>query len=180
MAEIHHPDGRIELDEADLRTIADSPLYNPDLAPVPMAQRNWTTYNFAALWISMAHCIPTYMLASGLIESGMSWWQALFTILAGNCIVLVAHPAQQPSRNPLRRSLPGAAARKLRQLWCQPAGADASAGRLRLVWHQRLDRRRRPKHVLYRLLPGWPTALGVLPSAAIYRRSGSASCCFGA
>ena len=89
MAEIHHPDGRIELDEADLRTIADSPLYNPDLAPVPMAQRNWTTYNFAALWISMAHCIPTYMLASGLIESGMSWWQALFTILAGNCIVLL-------------------------------------------------------------------------------------------
>ena len=37
----------------------------------------------------MAHCIPTYMLASGLIASGMNWWQALVTILLGNTIVLV-------------------------------------------------------------------------------------------
>ena len=66
-----------------------SPLVSPDLAPVPAARRNWTTYNFAALWISMAHCIPTYMLASGLIGAGMNWWQALVTILLGNTIVLV-------------------------------------------------------------------------------------------
>ena len=59
------PDGRVEL--VDPRAIEASPLYNHDLAPVPVAQRNWTTYNYAALWISMAHCIPTYMLASGLI-----------------------------------------------------------------------------------------------------------------
>jgi NCS1 family nucleobase:cation symporter-1 len=37
----------------------------------------------------MAHCIPTYMLASGLMNQGMSWKQALFTILLGNTIVLV-------------------------------------------------------------------------------------------
>ncbi len=37
----------------------------------------------------MAHCIPTYMLASGLIGTGMNWWQALVTILVGNMIVLV-------------------------------------------------------------------------------------------
>src|SRR5215470_531578 len=66
-----------------------SRLYNEDLAPTTPAQRTWTTYNFAALWISMAHCIPTYMLASGLIGAGMSWGQALFTILLGNSIVLV-------------------------------------------------------------------------------------------
>lgn len=89
MAEIHHSDGRIELDEENLQALTDSPLYNPDLAPVPIAERKWTTYNYAALWISMAHCIPTYMLASGLIDSGMSWGQALFTILLGNMIVLV-------------------------------------------------------------------------------------------
>jgi NCS1 family nucleobase:cation symporter-1 len=74
-----------------------SPLFNADLAPVPQAKRNWTTYNFAALWISMAHCIPTYMLAGGLIAVGMSWSQALLTIGLGNLIVLVpillnAHP----------------------------------------------------------------------------------------
>ena len=80
-------DGRVELiDEA---RIAGSPLYNHDLAPVPIAQRTWSTYNYAALWISMAHCIPTYMLASGLMTQGMNWWQALVTILLGNIIVLV-------------------------------------------------------------------------------------------
>jgi nucleobase:cation symporter-1, NCS1 family len=77
--------------------LAGSPLFNADLAPVPVRRRNWTTYNFAALWISMAHCIPTYMLAGGLIASGMNWWQALLTIALGNLIVLVpillnAHP----------------------------------------------------------------------------------------
>jgi NCS1 family nucleobase:cation symporter-1 len=66
-----------------------SPLYNHDLAPVAQERRNWSTYNFAALWISMAHCIPTYMLAGGLVATGMSWWQALFTIGLGNVIVLV-------------------------------------------------------------------------------------------
>src|SRR5687767_11686135 len=80
-------DGRVEL--TDRTRIEASPLYNEDLAPVPIAKRNWTTYNYAALWISMAHCIPTYMLASGLIASGMNWWQALLTVGLGNTIVLV-------------------------------------------------------------------------------------------
>ena len=84
---IHHTDGRVEL--RDHSTIASSPLYNKDLAPVPVVKRNWTTYNYAALWISMAHCIPTYMLSSGLIAAGMNWWQALLTILLGNTIVLI-------------------------------------------------------------------------------------------
>src|SRR5262252_4780450 len=69
--------------------IKSSRLYNEDLAPTTPAQRTWTTYNFAALWISMAHCIPTYMLASGLLAAGMNWTQALVTILLGNTIVLV-------------------------------------------------------------------------------------------
>jgi NCS1 family nucleobase:cation symporter-1 len=84
---IHHGDGRVEL--RDHRSIETSRLYSEDLAPVPVARRNWTTYNYAALWISMAHCIPTYMLSSGLISAGMNWWQALITILIGNTIVLV-------------------------------------------------------------------------------------------
>jgi NCS1 family nucleobase:cation symporter-1 len=89
VAELQHDDGRVELDAASTREIASSPLYNHDLAPVRVADRTWTTYNFAALWISMAHCIPTYMLAAGLIAAGMSWRQALFTILLGNSIVLL-------------------------------------------------------------------------------------------
>ena len=80
-------DGRVEL--IDTRRVEASLLYNEDLAPVPLARRNWTTYNYAALWVSMAHCIPTYMLASGLMASGMNWSQALITILLGNTIVLI-------------------------------------------------------------------------------------------
>jgi len=86
---ISHSDGRVELSQDAQNEIKSSPLYNEDLAPVPVSRRNWSTYNYAALWISMAHCIPTYMLAAGLITAGMNWWQALITILLGNTIVLV-------------------------------------------------------------------------------------------
>jgi len=85
--ERHLPDGRVEL--IDTKRVEASPLYNHDLAPVPLSRRNWSTYNYAALWVSMAHCIPTYMLASGLMASGMNWSQAIITILLGNTIVLV-------------------------------------------------------------------------------------------
>jgi NCS1 family nucleobase:cation symporter-1 len=66
----------------------DAALYSEDLAPVPPSGRTWTTWNYAALWISMSLCIPTYMLASSLIGGGMSWWQAILTIFLGNTIVL--------------------------------------------------------------------------------------------
>ena len=67
----------------------DVTLYNEDLAPVPLENRTWGTYNYASLWVAMSVCIPTYMLASGLIAGGMNWWQAIGTILLGNLIVLV-------------------------------------------------------------------------------------------
>ncbi len=67
----------------------DSALSNEDLAPIPPDKRTWGTWNYAALWISMSLCIPTYMLASSLIGGGMNWWQAILTIFLGNCIVLV-------------------------------------------------------------------------------------------
>jgi nucleobase:cation symporter-1, NCS1 family len=67
----------------------DHGLTNEDLAPVPEAKRTWSVWNFAALWVSMAACIPTYMLASSLIGEGMNWLQAVFTIFLGNLIVLV-------------------------------------------------------------------------------------------
>jgi nucleobase:cation symporter-1, NCS1 family len=66
-----------------------SSLINDDLAPIPQSKRTWGTWNYAALWISMSLCIPTYMLASSLIGGGMNWWQAIGTIFLGNCIVLL-------------------------------------------------------------------------------------------
>jgi len=78
-----------ELVETDLSAIGNSPLFNKDIAPTRIAQRKWGIYNFAALWIGMSVCIPTYMLASGLIAGGMNWRQALLTITLGNVIVLI-------------------------------------------------------------------------------------------
>lgn len=69
--------------------ISSSSLYSEDLAPVTESKRTWGTWNYAALWISMSLCIPTYMLASSLIDGGMNWWQAILTIFLGNSIVLV-------------------------------------------------------------------------------------------
>jgi NCS1 family nucleobase:cation symporter-1 len=64
-------------------------LWNDDLAPTTAAQRNWSWKNFSALWVGMVACIPTYMLASGLISSGLSPVQAILLIFVGNVIVLI-------------------------------------------------------------------------------------------
>ena len=85
--EIRHADGRVEL--AAPEALEASPLYSHDLAPVPVAKRTWSTYDYAALWVSMAHCIPTYNLAAAMIATGLAWWQAVLAILLGNLIVLV-------------------------------------------------------------------------------------------
>ena len=66
-----------------------SELWNDDLAPTLPHQRTWRWYHFAALWIGMVMCIPAYTLAASLIESGMSWDQAVLTVFLGNLIVLV-------------------------------------------------------------------------------------------
>ena len=69
--------------------VSASPLWNHDLAPTSVNERTWSTWNIAALWIGMSVVITTYTLAGGFIEAGMNWWQAMLTILLGNCIVLI-------------------------------------------------------------------------------------------
>src|SRR5262245_44605689 len=152
------PDGRVEL--VDTHRVEASPLYNRDLAPVPLARRNWTTYNYAALWVSMAHCIPTYMLASGLMASGMNWSQALVTILLGNTIVLV--PILLDSHPGTKYGIPFPVC---------AAGADGTLGSdvpalMRALvacgcfgLHAWIGGQ--ALHTLYTtVIPGWPTLLG--------------------
>jgi cytosine/uracil/thiamine/allantoin permease len=73
----------------DRAALAASPYANDDLLPTTLDERRWSRWNIAALWIGMSACVPTYMLGSSLIASGMTWWQALLTIAAGNAVVLV-------------------------------------------------------------------------------------------
>ena len=75
----------VELNE----DVSASPLWNHDLAPTTIKERTWSTWNIAALWIGMSVVITTYTLAGGFIEAGMNWWQAMLTILLGNCVVLI-------------------------------------------------------------------------------------------
>src|SRR4029079_19325158 len=69
--------------------VSTSPLWNADLAPTPLVRRTWSAFHLAALWIGMSVVITTYTLASGLMQQGMTWAQAMLTILLGNSIVLV-------------------------------------------------------------------------------------------
>ncbi len=67
----------------------DTDLSNPDIAPVPANQRDWKAISFFTLWVGMAVNIPSYMIAASLIDGGMSWQQAMWTVLLGNLIVFV-------------------------------------------------------------------------------------------
>ena len=67
----------------------DPSLINDDIKPVAFADRKWSVMSMASLWVGMVVCVPTYMLAGGLIDQGMDWKQAVLTIMLGNVIVLM-------------------------------------------------------------------------------------------
>jgi NCS1 family nucleobase:cation symporter-1 len=67
--------------------MTDGALINSDLAPVPPDRRTWTWWHIASLWIGMAICIPTYTLASGLVDQGWTWQAAVGAVVLGNLVV---------------------------------------------------------------------------------------------
>jgi len=70
--------------------LASSPRYNDDIAPTKAAQRTWTRWNVASLWVGMAICVPTYTLGGVLTAYfGLSVSEALWTILIANVVVLI-------------------------------------------------------------------------------------------
>jgi cytosine/uracil/thiamine/allantoin permease len=75
----------VELEE----DISSFSLYSEDLAPVPKAKRTWSVWSLTALWVGMAVCIPTYLLASYMIKSGMGWLESLIIIGAANLIITI-------------------------------------------------------------------------------------------
>jgi NCS1 family nucleobase:cation symporter-1 len=65
-------------------------MWNEDLRPCTLAEHSWPGSKFAALWVGMCLCLPTYSLASGMIALGMNWWESVLTVFVGSCVVLVA------------------------------------------------------------------------------------------
>ena len=69
--------------------VSNSPLYSEDLAPVPSSKRTWSKWHLAAIWVGMAVCIPTYLLASYMIKTGLNWYEALIIIGLANLIITI-------------------------------------------------------------------------------------------
>jgi len=81
--------GLFELTESARENLLGNKYYNDDLAPTKLSERTWGTYHIASLWVGMSVCLPTYMMASGGMAAGLSWWQSLLNVLLGNLIVLI-------------------------------------------------------------------------------------------
>lgn len=71
------------------KEIKDSPLYSEDIAPLAPSARTWQAKDLAALWVGIAVCIPTYLLASQMIQSGLGWGEAMLIIILGNLLITV-------------------------------------------------------------------------------------------
>ncbi|MDD6390551.1 MAG: nitrate reductase, partial [Firmicutes bacterium] len=51
--------GLFELSDATMQELMSSKYFNDDLAPSSVAERTWTTYTIAMLWVGMSICIPS-------------------------------------------------------------------------------------------------------------------------
>lgn len=70
-------------------TLRNSSLYSEELAPVPASARTWNHWHLAALWVGMAVCIPTWLLASYMLKAGLNWIEALLIIGLANLVITV-------------------------------------------------------------------------------------------
>ncbi|MEP1139571.1 MAG: cytosine permease, partial [Balneola sp.] len=66
-----------------------SPLSGEDMVPLPHEDRTWSMWNMTAIWVGMAVCIPTYLLASNMILSGLSWQASLIIIAMANLVITI-------------------------------------------------------------------------------------------
>ena len=117
---------------------SDPQLYNSDLAPTTNEGRTWGWTNIAALWIGMVVCVPTYMLAAGMIKQGMSWSQAIVTCFWATSsfwcpCCLSAMPVQSMVYLFLFFEV------FIRHRRCERTRNFARSCRLWLVWHPNVD-----------------------------------------
>ena len=102
----------------------------------------------------MSVVITTYTLASGLMQQGMTWWQAMLTILLGNVIVLVPMILNAHAGTKYGVSFPVLCRASFGVQGRQRAGDAARDRRLRLVRHPDVDRRARAAHAAGRGVAG--------------------------
>jgi NCS1 family nucleobase:cation symporter-1 len=81
--------GIYELTEDVMASISDSKYYNEDIRPTKKSERTWGTYNISMLWVGMSICIPSFMMASGLVGMGLSVWASVLNVVLGNILILI-------------------------------------------------------------------------------------------
>ena len=64
-------------------------LSNEDLQPTPVSDRTWAWKDYAALWVGMVVCVPTYTMASSMLDQGFTWQMAVWLVFLANLIVLI-------------------------------------------------------------------------------------------
>lgn len=70
--------------------VLESSRYNSDIAPTRIAERTWSQWNIASLWVGMSICVPTYTLGGVLTAYfGLSVGEALAAIFLANVIILI-------------------------------------------------------------------------------------------
>ena len=60
-----------------------------DLQPTPQHLRTWGWTPFAAMWVVLALCIPSYAMGTGLLVIGLNWWQATLACALGNLFTVL-------------------------------------------------------------------------------------------
>lgn len=82
---IEHESGLVELSASPPASV----WSNPDIEPVPVKERNWGVYAMTALWAGIVICIPSWMLAGGMVAGGMSVGQAILVLFVGQVIMFI-------------------------------------------------------------------------------------------
>jgi NCS1 family nucleobase:cation symporter-1 len=81
--------GLYELTDSAMSSLKGSKYYNEDIRPTTSGERTWNTYNISMLWVGMSICIPSFMMASGLVGLGLSVWAAVINVVLGNLLILI-------------------------------------------------------------------------------------------
>ena len=144
-------------------------------------KRTWNAWDYARAVGLDGPLHPDVHARGGMIAAGMAWWQALAHDPRRQPDRARADPAQLASRHEVRHPVPGVRARRVRHDRRELSGADARDRRVRLVRHQRVDRRPGAADFFVALWPGWATLLGSASFRGAHAgTSGSRSCCSGA
>jgi NCS1 family nucleobase:cation symporter-1 len=64
-------------------------LWNADIHPIPVKNRNWGPLTYFLIWVSMVFIIPSWTLASVGLVFGLNIIQSILLVFLGNLIVLV-------------------------------------------------------------------------------------------